>query len=126
MRKKILIVDDNNDCREIMNLLITRMGHQTLTAKNSEEAIAFAETESPEIIFMDMQLPDVDGVKTTAMLKRNPKTSQIPIVALTAWMSTLWKEKASEVGIATYLLKPTSSQILKQTIEEYTRGEHRA
>jgi CheY-like chemotaxis protein len=126
MRKKILIVDDNNDCREIMNLLITRMGHQTLTAKNSEEAIAFAEAESPEIIFMDMQLPDVDGVKTTAMLKRNPKTSQIPIVALTAWMSTLWKEKASEVGIATYLLKPTSSQILKQTIEEYTRGEHRA
>jgi CheY-like chemotaxis protein len=69
------------------------VGHQTLTAKNSEEAIAFAEAESPEIIFMDMQLPDVDGVKTTAMLKRNPKTSQIPIVALTAWMSTLWKEK---------------------------------
>jgi CheY-like chemotaxis protein len=126
MKKKVLIVDDNNDCREIMNLFITKMGHQTITAKNSEEAIAFAEAERPEIIFMDMQLPDVDGVKTTAMLRQNPKTSHIPIIALTAWMSALWKEKASEVGIATCLLKPTSPQTLKQTIEEYTSGEHRA
>jgi CheY-like chemotaxis protein len=69
---------------------------------------------------MDMELPDIDGVKTSAMLRRNPKTSQIPIVALTAWMSELWREKASKVGIKTYLLKPVSCQKLKETIEELT------
>ncbi len=69
---------------------------------------------------MDMELPDVDGVKTSAMLKQNPKTSHIPIVALTAWMSELWRKKASKVGIKTYLLKPVSSQTLRETIEEFT------
>ena len=122
MKKKILIVEDNNDSLEIMNLFITSMGHQAIKAKNSNEAITFAEAERPDLIFMDMQLPDVDGVKTTAMLKRNPKTSHIPVVALTAWMSAPWEERASKVGITTYLIKPISLQMLKETIKEYTNG----
>jgi len=120
--KKILIVEDNNDSLEIMNLFITKMGYQAIKAKNSNEAIAFAEAERPDLIFMDMELPDLDGVKTTAILKQNPKTSHIPVVALTAWMSVLWEEKASKVGITTYLIKPVSLQMLKETIEENTKG----
>ena len=119
--KKILIVEDNSDYREIMNLFITKMGHQAIKAKNSYEAITLAEAEGPDLIFMDMQLPDVDGAKTTAMLKQNPKTSHIPVVACTAWMSALLEEKASKVGIATYLIKPVSPRMLKETIEEYTK-----
>jgi CheY-like chemotaxis protein len=113
-------VEDNSDYREIMNLFITKLGYQAIKAKNSYEAITFAEAEGPDLIFMDMQLPDVDGVKTTAMLKQNPKTSHIPVVACTVWMSALLEEKASKVGIATYLIKPVSLQMLKETIEEYT------
>jgi two-component system cell cycle response regulator DivK len=120
--KKILIVEDNSDCREIMNLFITKMGYRAITAKNSYEAIAFAEAEEPDLIFMDVALPEVDGIKTTAMLRQNPKTSHIPVVALTAWMSGLWQEKAERVGITTYLIKPISPQVLKETIEEYTKG----
>jgi CheY-like chemotaxis protein len=122
VKKKILIVEDNNDSLEIMNLFITSMGHQAIKAKNSNEAMAFAEAEGPDLIFMDMHLPDVDGVKTTAMLKQNPKTSHIPVVALTAWMSAPWEERASKVGITTYLIKPISLQMLKETIKEYTNG----
>ncbi len=103
-----------------MNLFITKMGYRAIPAKNSYEAITFAEAEGPDLIFMDMQLPDVDGVNTVAMLKQNPKTCRIPVVALTAWMSALMEEKASKVGIATYLVKPVSTQMLKKTIEEYT------
>jgi two-component system cell cycle response regulator DivK len=120
VKKKILIVEDNSGSREIMNLFITSMGHQVIKAKNSNEAMAFAEAEGPDLIFMDMQLPDVDGLKTTAMLKQNPKTSHIPVVALTAWMSAPWEERASKVGITTYLIKPISLKRLKETIEEYT------
>ena len=119
MNKKILVVEHNNDSRELMNGFITKMGYQAIAAKNSYEAIALAEAEGPQLILMDMQLPDVDGVKTTAMLKQNSKTSRIPVVACTAWMSAMLEEKASKVGISTFLIKPVAPQTLQETIEEY-------
>jgi len=122
VKKKILIVEDNKDSSEILGLFITKIGHHPIKARNSKEAITLAEAEEPDLIFMDMDLPDADGTKTTAMLRKNPKTSHIPVVALTAWMSALWEEKASKVGIATYLIKPVSPQMLKETIEEHTNG----
>ena len=130
MKKKILIVEDHHDCREILGLFVTKIGHHPIKACNSKEAITVAEAELPDLIFMDMAMPDADGIKTTTILKKNPKTSHIPVVALTAWMSALWEEKASKVGILAYLLKPVSPQTLKETIEEYTnesltRGELR-
>jgi two-component system cell cycle response regulator DivK len=125
LKKKILIVEDNKDSLEILGLRVTAIGYQVIKARNSKEAITYAEAEGPDLIFMDMGLPDVDGVKTTATLKQNPKTSRIPVVALTAWMSELWREKASKVGIVSYVLKPVSPQTLKETIEEYTRGSLR-
>jgi two-component system, cell cycle response regulator DivK len=122
VKKKILIVEDNNDSSEILRLFITKIGHHPINARNSNEAIILAEAEEPDLIFMDVALPEVDGIKTTAMLRQNPKTSHIPVVALTAWISALWQEKAAKVGIVTYLIKPVSPQTLKETIEEYTRG----
>ena len=122
MKKKILIVEDNKDSLEILGLRVTAIGYQVIKARNSKEAIAFAEAEGPDLIFMDMELPDADGIKTTATLKQNPKTSHIPVVVLMAWMSELWREKALKVGIVSYLLKPVSPQTLKQTIEKFTNG----
>ena len=126
--KKILIVEDNKDSLEILGLRITAIGFQAIKAYNSKEAIMYAEAEEPDLIFMDLDLPDADGIKTTAILKKNPKTSHIPVVAVTAWMSALSEEKAGKVGIVTYLIKPVSPQTLKETIEKYTnrsltRGE---
>ena len=118
--KKILIVEDNNDSLEILGLRVTNFGHQAIKAHNSKEAIACVEAEPPDLILMDLDLPDVDGVKTTAILKKNPKTAHIPVVALTAWMSELWREKALKVGILGYLLKPITPQTLRQTIEQFT------
>ena len=120
--KKILIVEDNKDSSEILSQFITKFGHQAIKAKNSQEGIALAEAEVPDLIFMDMDLPDVDGVKTTTLLRQNPKTSNIPVVALTAWIAELWREKAMRVGIVTYLLKPVSPQTLNETINKYTHG----
>src|SRR5262245_3218289 len=124
VKKKMLFVEDHQHCREILTLLLTIFGYHVIKAQNSKDAITYAETENPSLIFMDMELPDLDGVKTSAILKRNPKTAHIPIVALTAWMSDLWRERASKVGIRTYLLKPVSSQMLKETIEAFTDESH--
>jgi CheY-like chemotaxis protein len=132
--KKILIVEDDSDFREILHRFIIKLGHHTIKARNSKEAIECAEAEQPDLIFMDLDLPDADGIKTTAILRQNPKTSHIPVVAITAWISALWQEEAEKVGIATYLIKPISArairvravmrvfQMLKETIEEYTHG----
>jgi two-component system, cell cycle response regulator DivK len=87
VKKKILIVEDNNDSLEILSLRVTKFGYEAIKARNNKEAITYAEAERPDLIFMDMDLPDVDGVKTTAILKQNPKTSHIPVVAITAWMA---------------------------------------
>lgn len=119
--KKILIVEDNKDSREILGLFVTKVGYQVIKASNSQEAITQAEAECPDLILMDLDLPDADGIKTTAILKKNPKTSHIPVVAVTAWMSALSEERASKVGIETYLIKPVSPQTLKETIQEYPR-----
>jgi len=73
MNKKILIVEGNSDSREILGLFITKLGHQVIKACNSKEAIAYAEAEGPDLIFMDLDLHDVYGVKTTPILKQNPK-----------------------------------------------------
>ena len=122
MKKKILIVEDNKDSLEILGLRVTAIGYQVIKARNSKEAITYAEAEGPDLIFMDLNLPDADGIKTTTILRQNPKTSRIPVVALTAWMSELWRQKASKVGIVSYMLKPVSPWTLKETIEEYTSG----
>ena len=74
MKKKILIVEDNKDSSEILSQFITKFGHQAIKAKDSKEGIALAEAERPDLIIMDMDLPDVDGVKTTTQyLDRIPK-----------------------------------------------------
>src|SRR5262245_2732265 len=119
--KKILIVEDNKDSLEILGLFITKLGHQVIKACNSCEAITCAQAEAPDLILMDLDLPDADGIKTTAILKQNPKTSGIPVVAVTAWMSALSEERASRVGIVSYLIKPVSPQTLKETIREHTK-----
>lgn len=106
-------MEDNSDSREIMNLFATKIGYQPIKASNSKEAITYAEAERPDLIFMDMDLPDTDGIKTTAILKKNPKTSHIPVVALTAGMSAPWEKKAAKVGIATYLVKPGTASDVK-------------
>ena len=126
MNKKILIVEDNKDSREILGLFLTKLGHQVIKAINSSEAISYAEAECPDLILMDLDLPDADGITTTSILKQNPKASRIPIVALTAAMSEVWREKALKVGIVDYQLKPVSPLVLKQTIEKFTKGSPNA
>jgi two-component system OmpR family response regulator len=77
MKKKILIVEDNKDSREILGLFVTKFGHQVIKASNSEEAVTYAEAECPDLIFMDLDLPDADESRQPRYLKRirKPLTS---------------------------------------------------
>lgn len=122
MKKKILVVEDNPESREIVVHSLQRMGHLVLEAHDSRNAIASAIAERPDLIFMDLGLPDVDGIKTTAELKRNTDTCQIPVVALTPWFHEMWKQKALEAGILEFITKPALPTILKEVIERFTQS----
>lgn len=117
---KILIVEDHPACRQLLALFLRKIGHQAIEAKNGEEAITRTVTEHPDFIFMDLGLPDIDGLEVTATLKRNPQTSQIPIVVLSAFPADLWRTKALSVGAIEYLTKPTSALELTQSIQKLT------
>jgi CheY-like chemotaxis protein len=122
MNQKILVVEDNPNSREILSLILQRMGHVVIEAYDSKEAIACATAERPNLILMDLGLPDVDGLKTTAELKKNSATAHIPVIALSAWFKELWDQKAIDAGIAEFLTKPTSPAILTEVIARFTKA----
>lgn len=115
MPTKILVVEDNWDFREILTSILRPIGYEVVEAIAAPEGIEKAVAESPSLIIMDLGLPGMDGIEATAALKRNPQTASIPVIAYTVW-SDDFKDKAMEAGVAEFLPKTTSPQILRAVI----------
>lgn len=120
MAKRILIVEDVEDSRAILVLILQRYcGYQTIEAATGTEAIQKALSEKPDLIVMDLGLPDLDGVDAAKALKANPSTAHMPIIAHTAWSPSEWREAALSAGMVEYLEKPVPKELMKKTIEWY-------
>lgn len=119
----MLIVEDHKESREILAHQLRRLGHQVIEAMGGEQGIEKASAEAPDFIFMDLGLPDISGIKAAARIKENPKTADIPIVALTAWSERDFKAEVLKAGMADYLTKPTSPAVLKATIERFLKAK---
>ena len=117
---KILVVEDHPACRDLLTFLLRNMGYETIEVENGDKAIAAAITLKPDLIFIDLSLPDKSGVEVTAVLKQNPETSKIPIVIISALPANLWSMKAQRAGASAYLTKPASALELRQTVEKLT------
>jgi CheY-like chemotaxis protein len=120
---KVLIVEDHKESREILVHQLRRLGHQVIEAMGGEQGIEKASAEAPDFIFMDLGLPDINGIKAAARIKENPKTADIPIVALTAWSERDFKAEVLKAGMVDYLTKPTSPAVLKATIERFLKAK---
>ncbi len=116
MKEKILIVEDNPEFGHFLAYLLRSMGYEPIEIGSGEEAIARASSDHPAVILMDIRLPGMDGVEAAAAIKQNPDTAEIPIVALSAYTSEEWQQKAFDAGIRTYLTKPAPPQTIKETI----------
>lgn len=120
---KILIVDDNSTGRELLRDTIELEGdYEILTAANGVEAVAAARAEKPNLILMDLHMPLMDGYETTASLKADPQTAEIPVIALTA--SHVMSEdhrRALDVGCVEYLQKPVARVLLLQKVRQHIR-----
>jgi len=118
--KRILVVEDRDDSRMILVALLRRLcGYDTIEAANGAEAIEKAVFEKPDLILMDLDLPDISGIDAAKAVKENPNTSHIPIVAQSAWSSRQWKGKVLKIGMVDYLEKPVSMELMKATIERF-------
>lgn len=107
--KTILIVDDTTLNREISRSLCADIGYRTLEAVDGREAVAKALSELPDLVLMDVTMPVMDGFEATAMLKKNEKTSRIPIIIVTALDSREDRLKGIEAGANDFLTKPIDS-----------------
>ena len=116
MRKKILIVEDIPGLIHILQLEVQRLGYETILASNGEEAVEMAIAQLPNLIMMDIMMPEMDGLEAARLIRENPKTRSIPIIAVTALSSRKDKKKCLESGCDDYLCKPFTASQLSSSI----------
>lgn len=103
---RILIIEDNAANMKLATLLLLNVGHQVLCSVDAESALTMARVEQPDLILMDIQLPGMDGLAATALLKQDAATSSIPVIALTAMAMKGDQEKSRLAGCDAYIAKP--------------------
>ena len=118
----ILVVEDNPLNLELVSDILEANGYQVLQAINGKEAIEEVEKTQPELILMDIQLPGLDGLTVTGIIKDNPATANIPIIALTAHAMRGDEDKARQAGCDGYISKPIDTRSLPQTIRDFLDG----
>jgi two-component system, cell cycle response regulator DivK len=116
---RILVVDDSDDVRSFLTRFLERSGYETLEAPTGEDAVEKAISEKPDLILMDIRLPDINGFDATEAIKNNPIAAQILIIAFSALLSVEWKQKALKTGMVAYLQKPTNLLLLLETIQKF-------
>ncbi|HRQ24102.1 MAG TPA: response regulator [Anaerolineales bacterium] len=107
MAERILIVDDDTDTLRLVGLMLQRQGYQTIAASNGMQGLGMALEERPDLILLDVMMPDMDGYEVTRRLRGNPATAEIPILMFTAKIQIDDKVMGFEVGADDYLTKPT-------------------
>jgi two-component system, OmpR family, phosphate regulon response regulator PhoB len=116
--KKILIVDDQKEIRELLLMAIPEKKYEVMQAGNGKEAVEIARLNKPDIILMDVLMPELNGLEATKILKNDPETKECKIVILTAMDQKTDCKKGFEFEADAYVAKPFSPLALVKKIEE--------
>ncbi len=114
---KVLVVEDNAANMTLAVFLLESVGHSVIAATSAETGVALAREEQPALILMDIQLPGMDGLQATALLKGDALTSQIPVIALTALAMKGDEERIRAAGCDGYIAKPMRYKEFLATVE---------
>ncbi len=117
MNPRILYVEDEPINRRLVNKMLKAMGFDYLEAENGKNGINMAQRERPDLILMDINLPDMNGLDVTRVMKETPGLNDIPVVALTADPNTY--RDCLEAGCDAYLNKPVSLPLMLRTITQF-------
>jgi CheY-like chemotaxis protein len=119
---RILIVEDNEMNRDMLSRRLERRGYEVIMAMDGRRGLAAARSEAPDLILMDMSLPEIDGWEVARQLKSDTTTRNIPVIALTAHAMTSDRQKALEAGCDDYDTKPVEFQRLLAKIQAMLRS----
>jgi CheY-like chemotaxis protein len=117
----ILVVEDYPDNLALMTYLLSAAGHDVRGAITGRQTVTTAREELPDIVVLDIQLPDMDGYQVLAELRADPSTASVPVVAVTAYAMVGDRDDALAAGFDGYLPKPITPRTFAQTIESYLR-----
>jgi DNA-binding response OmpR family regulator len=121
MPHSILAVDDERDVTELIRFHLSRAGYEVLTASSGREAIETIRCCRPDLVLLDLMLPDIDGFGVCEILRRNAATAAIPIMILSAWATTDARHLGLELGALDYVTKPFSPSDLVDRINRLFR-----
>ncbi len=119
MNGRILVVEDQEDNLRILRDLLGSAGYRMIEAATGRDGVALAERHHPDLILMDVQLPDFDGYEATRRIKANPSLRRTPVIAVTSYALSGDDAKALEAGCDGYVSKPFSPRALLGKIREY-------
>lgn len=120
MGARILYIEDNPQNLDLTSRILRHVGgYDVLNAVNGLDGVAVAQQEKPDLILMDINLPDISGLEATQRIKAMPELSHVPIVAFTADNSEAGRQEYLAAGCDGYMPKPASAQILLATVREY-------
>jgi two-component system cell cycle response regulator DivK len=117
----ILYVEDNPDNRLLIRRVLVSEGYSVVEAANAKEAFTRIHEAAPDLILMDINMPDIDGYTLTAQLRALPVLDQVPIIALTANVMKGDRERSLEAGCDGYLQKPVDIDVLTSQVEKYLK-----
>ncbi len=119
---KILIVDDNDDIRQMLALLLEMQGYKIVVAADGEQAVAVAERERPDLILMDIMMPRLNGLEAARQIRRNPELAQVPIIGISAFGDQFTKSEAAPQTFSwsACLRKPIDMDELEQLLTTIT------
>lgn len=119
--KNVMVVEDNEKNRKLVRVVLKAKGYNIIEAATGEEALNLLKNQKPDIILMDIQLPDIDGLTLIKQIKASVITKDIPIIAVTAYAMKGDEQKILDTGCDAYVSKPINTQELPRIVEKYIK-----
>lgn len=118
----LLLIDDDPENRDILKTRLEQAGYKVVEAQNGEEGLALSISCKPDLIFLDVMMPKMDGWQVCRSLKANPETGQVPIVMLTACSKQVEELRGYESGANDYIMKPWDHERLLEVVRKWVPG----
>jgi DNA-binding response OmpR family regulator len=122
MTKKVMIVDDEESVLKLLLVTLEDEGYHLMVARDGEEALTLARREKPDLVFLDMLLPKMDGIQVCQALRADPATTHMKIVMLTALAQGRDHQEAMKAGADDYVTKPFSPALVLKKVEDILHG----
>ena len=114
--RRILVVDDSEDMRDLIQRLLERAGYRVVLAEDEQASLTQAKLHHPDLVLMDLSLPDMDGWEAVRHLRKMPEFGSTPIIAVTAHVSPREEERAMAAGCTAHIGKPFDTRVLLQEV----------